>query len=144
MHNQQPERSATALTLQTQIFRFIVSGCVSALPDLGLTWLLNIVFGVNVPISRTVGFIVGTTTAYLINRRWTFRAEPSWRRFFAVAVLYTITYGINLGGQTLGQHVFAGWGWNASVGLVVAFVLSQGTATVVNFIIQRTLIFRVR
>ncbi|MBC3186629.1 GtrA family protein [Corynebacterium sp. zg-331] len=124
--------------------RFLISGGISAVVDLGLTWVCNVVVGMGVPLSRTIGFIFGTLVAYMINRRWTFRAEPSWRRFLSVMGLYTITYGVNVGGQTLGQGFFQDWGWNHTLALVAAFVLSQGTATVINFVMQRAFIFRER
>ncbi|MBZ8177443.1 GtrA family protein [Corynebacterium poyangense] len=123
--------------------RFLVSGVIAAVVDLGLTWTLRLGLGFDVVPSRSTGFIFGTLTAYLINRRWTFRAEPSWRRFLAVAVLYGITFGINVGGQKLGEHLFLSWGWAPVFALVVAFVISQGIATVINFIVQRTVIFKV-
>ena len=64
-----------------------------------------------------MGFIVGTWAAYLLNRRWTFKAKATAVRFAGVLA----TYG---------------------VALVVAFAISQGTATVVNFAVQRWIIFR--
>lgn len=131
-------------SLGVQSFRFVVSGGISAVVDLGLTWILRLGCGWSVVPSRTIGFICGTTTAYLINRRWTFQAEPSWRRFIAVAVLYALTYGINIGGQKLGEHLFLAWGWTPWIALVVAFVISQGIATVINFVVQRAVIFRMR
>ncbi|WPF66245.1 MULTISPECIES: GtrA family protein [unclassified Corynebacterium] len=130
--------------LKSQGIRFLISGGISAVVDLGLTWICNVVVGMSIPASRTIGFIFGTLVAYMINRRWTFRAEPSWRRFLAVMGLYAITYGVNVGGQTLGQRLFQDWGWDHNIALVVAFVLSQGTATVINFVMQRTFIFRVK
>ncbi|KQB87154.1 GtrA family protein [Corynebacterium lowii] len=130
--------------LKSQGIRFLISGGISAVVDLGLTWICNVALGWTIPASRTIGFIFGTLTAYMINRRWTFRAEPSWRRFIAVMALYAVTYGINVGGQTLCQRLFQDWGWNHTLALLVAFVLSQGTATVINFVMQRVFIFRAR
>lgn len=64
-----------------------------------------------------MGFIVGTWAAYLLNRRWTFKAKATAVRFAGVLATYGVT-------------------------LVVAFAISQGTATVVNFAVQRWIIFR--
>lgn len=130
-------------TLKVQAVKFIISGGLSAVVDLGLTYLLHIVFGLDKNLGRVVGFIFGTLTAYMINRRWTFQAAPSRKRFTAVAILYTITAVINLGFFAVGYDLFYGWGLSDKLSTVVAFVIAQGTATVVNFIVQRLWIFKV-
>lgn len=66
------------------------------------------------------GFIIGTWAAYLLNRRWTFQAEATAVRFAGVLATYGVTFVVNM----------------------VAFAISQGTATVVNFAVQRWIIFR--
>ncbi|AGT04205.1 putative membrane protein [Corynebacterium glutamicum MB001] len=132
------------MSLKTQAFRFILTGGLSAIVDLGLLSLLQLVFGLPVPVARTISFIAGTTTAYMINRRWTFQAESSTSRFLAVVALYGVTFLINIGLQTLCSALFENWGWNEAVAMVVAFVIAQGTGTVINFIVQRTIIFRVK
>jgi putative flippase GtrA len=89
-----------------------------------------------------VSFIAGTTTAYLINRRWTFQAEPSKRRFASVVALYGLTFAVQVGlFAVLFPWVLATWG-SQTVAQVVGFVIAQGVATTVNFIVQRTVIFR--
>lgn len=128
--------------LRIQAIRFIISGGVSAIVDLGLTFILQVLLGVGPVLARSVGFIFGTTTAYLINRRWTFQAEPSMRRFLQVAGLYSITYFVNVGLHAVFYRLFTDWDWHNSVAVVVAFLIAQGTATVINFIVQRVFIFR--
>ena len=59
-----------------------------------------------------------------------------------VAALYTITYFVNVGLHAVLYRLFSGWEWNDSLAIVVAFVIAQGTATVINFIVQRVFIFR--
>jgi putative flippase GtrA len=117
-----------------------VTGGFSAIVDFGLYMLLNDVFGVQLDLAKTAGWIAGTTTAYLLNRRWTFQAPPSNARLAAVWALYITTFVVQVGIN----HILVGaldesW-WRKPL----AFVIAQGTATVINFIVQRMVIFRLK
>ncbi|MCW2550635.1 MAG: putative rane protein, partial [Mycobacterium sp.] len=85
------------LSLTTQAWRFLVTGGLSAIVDFGLYVLLYKAVELNPDLSKTLSFIAGTTTAYLINRRWTFQAPPSTARFIAVVALYAITFVVQVG-----------------------------------------------
>lgn len=127
------------LALKTQVLRFLITGGFSAIVDFGL-YVLLLLAGLHVNVAKTIGFIAGTTTAYLINRRWTFQAPPSSARFIAVCVLYGLTYAVQVG---INYLLYTAWDdkpWRVPV----AFVIAQGTATVINFVVQRAVIFRLR
>ena len=131
--------ASTPLPLKTQAWRFIVTGGLSAVVDFGL-YVALLRLGLQVNVAKSLSFIAGTTTAYLINRRWTFQAPPSRARFVAVCVLYALTYCVQVGinsSSTFNSRT-------TRLAVPAAFVIAQGTATVINFIVQRTLIFRLR
>ena len=127
------------LGLKTQVVRFIVTGVLAAIVDFGL-YAAGLAAGLNVNVAKSLSFVVGTATAYLINRRWTFQAPPSKARFVAVMLLYALTYTVQVGINYIFYMQFAEHAWRVPV----AFVIAQGTATVINFIVQRTVIFRLR
>ncbi|MEU8895063.1 GtrA family protein [Nocardia sp. NPDC048505] len=133
------EPGGTDVDLKTQIIRFTVTGGLSAIVDFGLYVLLLNVAGLPVSVAKSLGFVAGTTTAYLINRRWTFKAEPSRLRFLAVIALYACTFAIQVGINQVMYSTIAEHWWRVPL----AFLIAQGTATVINFVVQRLVIFRI-
>ena len=128
------------LALHHQLARFVAVGVLSACVDFGILWLLMRA-GLGHTPAKAISFVAGTTTAYLINRRWTFGATGSTKSFIGVLALYGSTFVVQVGlFSLLYPWLFDRWGYTPAQ--VVAFVIAQGVATTVNFVVQRTVIFR--
>ena len=124
-----------------QLARFVAVGALSALVDFGVYQLL-LHLGVWVHAAKAISFILGTTTAYLLNRRFTFTAAPGGKRRFAGFVaLYATTFAINVGVNALALAVLPA---ATPARYTVAWVIAQGTATAINFVMLRTVVFRSR
>jgi putative flippase GtrA len=127
------------LSLVTQVWRFIVTGGLSAIVDYGLYVGLH-ALGLQRDVAKMISWAAGTTTAYLLNRRWTFQAPPSKARLAAVWALYATTFLVQVGINHVLYTVWADKSW----GVPMAFVIAQGVATVINFVVQRAVIFRLK
>jgi len=125
------------LPLRTQLIRFVLTGGLSAVVDFG-TYQLMLHFGVYIHLAKAISFVLGTTTAYLLNRRWTFQAAGGGKQFASVFGLYALTFAVQLGVNALVLTFVPESFW----GTTIAYVIAQGTATVINFIVQRTVIFK--
>lgn len=132
---------APAPGLVTQLFRFTVTGGLSAIVDFGSLLLMTHMIGLPDNLAKAISFILGTSTAYAINRRWTFQAGPSTRRLIAVWVSYLLTFALQVGLYALTrpwlmEHM------DYPTAQLIAFVIAQGAATICNFAIQRWIIFK--
>lgn len=128
-------------SLRTQLTRFILTGVLSAAVDFGLLLVGQYAFGWDHNLAKALSFVFGTLTAYSINRVWTFRAAHSHGRLAAVAALYALTFALQVGTfALLFPPLLTAYG--REVANAVGFVVAQGLATTVNFIVQRTVIFR--
>ncbi|MDO5682821.1 MAG: GtrA family protein [Propionibacteriaceae bacterium] len=136
-----PTTTEKPLGLVTQLFRFTVTGGLSAIVDFGSLLIMTHLIGLPDNIAKAISFVFGTTTAYAINRRWTFNAAPSTKRLIAVWVSYLLTFALQVGLYALVRPLLMDH-MSYPAAQTVSFVIAQGAATICNFIIQRWVIFR--
>lgn len=123
--------------LVAQVSRFVAVGAVAALVDFGVYHGL-LALGVYVHLAKAISFIGGTTTAYLLNRRFTFATTGGTGRFAGFVALYGTTFALNVGMNAVALAVLPAM----PLRITVAWVIAQGCATVVNFVMLRTVVFR--
>ncbi len=138
-----PAAAPEKLGLKAQLVRFVAIGVVAAAVDLGVYQLL-LHLGVWAPLAKGISFILGTTTAYLLNRRYTFAASKGGSgKFLGFVVLYGSTFAANVAVASLVLHVMGA----PSVGTpplpgLVSWFVAQAVATSINFVVMRTVIFK--
>lgn len=129
--------TAAPLGLVAQLSRFVAIGAASAVVDFGIYHGL-LALGLWAAVAKGISFICGTTTAYLLNRRFTFAHSQGSARFAGFVLLYGTTFAINVGMNSLMLAVLP----EMSLRTSVAWVIAQGLATVINFVMLRTVVFR--
>ena len=83
-----------------QLSRFVAIGVLCALVDFGIYHLL-LSLGLWVHAAKAISFICGTTTAYLLNRRFTFDSAGGRARLAGFMLLYGTTFALNVGMNAL-------------------------------------------
>lgn len=120
-----------------QFVKFGIVGVSNTLITLAVYTVLLKVFGVWYLAASAIGFAVGATNGFLLNRRWTFREHVGdsltpvrW------AVVQTCGLGINEGLLYLFVH-------DAKLDKLLAQLLATAVVTVTTFIANRAWTFRV-
>ncbi|RBY89876.1 GtrA family protein [Blastococcus sp. TF02A-26] len=132
-----PEAAGGRRGLVQQLVRFAAVGLVGAVVDLSV-YSLALHLGGGTTASRALSFIAGTTTAYVLNRRWAFQVEGGARRATGFALLYGTTFFVILGVNALALAVLPESSWRVTL----AWAVSQGFGTAVNFVMLRLVVFR--
>jgi putative flippase GtrA len=120
-----------------QLVRFVVVGLLSAVVDFAV-YQGGLHVGLPTYVARAISFIVGTTTAYALNRRWAFRVEGGARRAAGFVALYGTTFFVILGVNALALALLPESSWKTTL----AWALSQGFGTACNFVMLRLVVFR--
>ncbi len=122
-----------------QVVRFVLVGALCALVDYG-SYSVLLAFGAWVHAAKAISFTLGTTAAFFLNRRFTFGVSPGGaRQVTGFALLYLTTFIVNVLVNALALHLLPPF----RVEYAVAWLVAQGLATAVNFVVLRAVVFRV-
>src|ERR1700755_1457379 len=83
-----------------QAVRFVVFGVLSAGVDFGV-YQLFLHLGTWADLAKAISFVCGTVTAYMLNRRWPFGSRGGTAPAVRFAMLYTVTFFVNVGVNAL-------------------------------------------
>lgn len=126
--------------LMRQLGRFVLVGGLAAVVDYGLYQVL-LHLELHASVAKTISFICGTTVAYLLNKKFTFGAPDNGgaTRFASFVALYGSTLLVNVGVNAVALKLIPN---EVPLQTTICWVLAQGSATVINFLVLRTVIFR--
>lgn len=132
-------------TLQ-QLFRFVVSGLISTVADLSVYLGCLNVLAFSYDISKGLSFLVGTTTAFFLNKFWTFdSAHGDMREVRAFVILYACTFFVNVGTNHLVLSVTPTPSFGGEELVVYfAYVCATGASMILNFVGQKLWVFKSR
>jgi len=119
-----------------QLGRFVTVGGLAAVLDYGS---YRILLALDVPIdpAKAVGFVLGTSLSYLLNRSWTFQAAGRAHRIVPFAALYVVTMGVNVAVNAVGVRLLDG----VPGRITIAWLVAQGVTSTLNFLGMRQVVF---
>jgi putative flippase GtrA len=125
--------------LLRQARRFVVVGGLAALLDYG-SYRLLLVLDVPIDPAKAVGFVLGTTLSYLLNRSWTFGAAGRAHVVGRFVALYGATLLVNVAVNAAAVRLLE----DLTGRITIAWLLAQGVASALNFVGMRYLVFPAR
>ena len=119
--------------LKKELKRFLIAG-LSAVGTDFMTYYIMLNF-LHHDIAKILSFILGTVTAFVVNKYWTFkRYEKSYKQIFKFIILYVTTLFVNVMVNRLVLD-FAEL-------LFLAFLIATGASTILNFAGQKWWVFK--
>lgn len=129
------------MSTSRQALRFLVSGVIATLADAGTyAFFLATHLTEDAGVAKGCSFVVGTTVAYLLAKAWTFAGTPQRQgQGLAFLALYGAALVVNVVSHEL---LLAALGGHGPLTTPVAFCGATGCSMVLNFVGQKTFVFR--
>ena len=130
-----------------EISRFIVSGICAVATDMIFYYILSNF--IDISIAKGTSFLIGTITAYLMNKYYTFeKKEKSLTEVIKFLCLYLVSLCANIGVNKLSFVIFPvlfkyiSFLDNYQMIKLFAFLAATGTSTIINFLGQKFWVFK--
>lgn len=114
--------------------RFLVVGGSSTLLDFIIYMLLST--KLNITISKFFSMMISSIYAFLINKNWTFNDKN--KTTFILAFKYVLCVCINIFVNTTSNTLL----FNITRNKIISFVIATSIAMVLNYTIQKRIVFR--
>ena len=114
--------------------RFLVVGGSSTLLDFAIYMLLST--KVDITISKCISMSISSIYSFFINKNWTF--SDSEKITIVLALKYILCVLINIGVNTLVNTLT----FIITNNKIISFIIATGIAMIVNFVIQKEVVFR--
>lgn len=130
-----------------EISRFIISGICAVATDMLFYYILSQF--INISTAKGISFLIGTVTAYLMNKYYTFeQKQKSFKEVVKFIILYLTSLCANIGVNKLCfiiiPEIFAFLHIpdNYQLLKLLAFLFATGTSTIINFTGQKFWVFK--
>lgn len=115
-------------------FKFLLVGGSSTLIDFIIYLLLSM--RLDITISKILSMIIASFFSYMVNKKWTFVYDG--KTNVALIFKYIFSQLVNISVNTLVNTFMYNW-----LELkIVAFVIATGVAMIVNYLLQKFLVFK--
>jgi putative flippase GtrA len=125
------------LVTRSMLFNFLLVGITTVGTYLLVMTALHELFGINVYLSSTGGFLVGVTASFLLNRNYTFKRAANVTAYFKYVCVLAGAMLLNL---LIIYLTVARYGANYMVGQLLSILI----ITPLNFLLIYTWVFNLR
>ena len=122
------------MKIPTSIYKFVVSGGIATSIDFVIYILLKQILWPSV--AKTISMLCANIWSYIVNKRWVFSNEKKTdsKMIASYVVVQAINLGVNVGTNSLMLHL--------TNHTIISFVIATLCATIVNYTLQKIIVFK--
>lgn len=132
-----------------QFIKYAMVGCLNTAVTLGVIFILNSLFGINLYVANAIGYVAGLINSFIWNKNWVFKSSNGYKR---EALKFALGFGACYALQLLVVYIlatddFSQLQWNIMgfftlSGKGVATIIGNIVYTLANFIYNRLITFK--